>query len=331
MLLLPKRKIFKYFQSKKIKHLRLFIVVLILVIYIPILQILVKIKAANDQSPAISVQKVLDYQHPPLPQLKTTTVPPVLATSYIVIDNASNTQIIAKNPNLKIYPASTTKLATALTALNVYPLDEVITINEPYKDGKIMELQSGEKITVRSLASALLIYSANDSAHALASHYSSGSFGFVNEMNRLMAKYQLKNTHFINVDGIHDPGHFSTVYDLSQLGRLAIKSPIVRELVKTKYLQVTDITSTIIHPMQSTNELLDIVPEIQGLKTGWTPEAGGCFVGLINLDGHELISVVANSTDRFGDTATLISWLKSNLEWNSYQLPDSTSSSNAGK
>jgi serine-type D-Ala-D-Ala carboxypeptidase (penicillin-binding protein 5/6) len=96
---------------------------------------------------------------------------------------------------------------------------------------------------------------------------------------------------------------------------LAIKNQTVRNVVKNKSLTITDITGQIKHQITSTNELLDNTQEIIGLKTGWTPEAKGCFIGLINLNGYEVISVVADSDDRFQDTITLLNWLKQNVYW----------------
>ena len=241
------------------------------------------------------------------------------AQAYVILDNATNQVLLSKNLHLRVYPASTTKLATALTALNVYPLDEVVTVKDAYTEGQVMKLLPGETITVRSLVTALLVYSANDSAYNLASHHLGGIPGFVDEMNGLMAKYGLKDTHFANFDGLHDPNHFTSVYDLSQLARLAIKNPVIRTVVKNKKVTVVDTTGKIVHQLESTNELLDVVPEIEGLKTGWTPEAGGCFVALININGHYLISVVAQSADRFADTVTLLNWAKSSVSWVPYQ------------
>ena len=121
-----------------------------------------------------------------------------------------------------------------------------------------------------------------------------------------MQKYGLKNTHFTNFDGLHDPNHYSTVYDLAQLGRVAIQNSTLKNFVKEKELVLTDVSGQISHHIISTNELLGIVPEIEGLKTGWTPDARGSFIGLINLRGHYLISVVAQSEDRFADTKILV-------------------------
>lgn len=262
----------------------------------------------------------LGYEHPKIPIVNSNTEPNVSAESYILIDNDTNTVLVSKNSKSRIFPASTTKLATALTALNIYPLDEVITIPKEYTDGKVMGLKTGEKITVKSLVSALLVYSANDAGFNLANHYQEGVEGFVKQMNLLVRKYNLTDTNFVNFDGLHNSDHFSTVYDLSQLGRIAIKNPIVREVVKTKKITVSDIDNQINHELESTNELLGVVPEIEGLKTGWTPEAGGCFVGLININGHKLISVVAQSPDRFLDTREIISWAKQNVQWKDYSI-----------
>ncbi|MBP9818269.1 D-alanyl-D-alanine carboxypeptidase [Candidatus Shapirobacteria bacterium] len=259
-----------------------------------------------------------DFHHPDTPVVKLAPKPSLLTNSYVLIDTATNQVLLSQNQNERIYPASTTKLATALTALNIYPLDEVITIGSTYSDGKVMELVTGEKITVKSLVTALLIYSANDAAYNLANHHQNGVSGFVAEMNNLVKKYQLAGTHFTNFDGIDNPAHYSTAIDLAQIGRLAIRNSVIRETVKNKKITVADITGKSIHQLESTNELLDVVPEIRGLKTGWTPDAGGSFVALIDLNGHELISVVTRSDDRFGDTIKLINWAKSNLSYRPY-------------
>ncbi|HOZ80976.1 MAG TPA: D-alanyl-D-alanine carboxypeptidase [Candidatus Woesebacteria bacterium] len=266
-----------------------------------------------------TASELINFQHPQIPQVNSKQKPQLQAQSAIIVDSQTNQVLYSQNSDQKIYPASVTKLATAVTALNIYPLNEVITVGSEYQEGKVMELKTGERITIKSLVEALLVYSANDAAFNLANHHSGGQSEFIKEMNLISNKYGLKNTHFTNYDGIHHPDHYSTVYDLSQLARLAIKNPVVREVVKNKNLTVVDIDKQYSHQLVSTNELLGVVPEVQGLKTGWTPEAGGCFVGLINLDGHELITVVAQSPDRFADTKNLINWLKESVVWQDYR------------
>lgn len=291
-----------------------FLVIVILIVFSTIFYRMVKNRGITTKtSNPLSM-----YQHPPIPQVTPDAPPSLVAQSYILIDATTNTILLSKNINERIYPASITKLATAITALNIYPLDEVISVGSTYSEGKVMELKSGEKITIRSLVTALLVYSANDSAYNLASSHQNGIPGFIKEMNLIAEKNNLKNTNFVNYDGIHSPFHYSTTYDLSQLGRIAIKNPVIRETVRLKKLTVTDITGQISHSLDSTNELLEVVPEIQGLKTGWTPEAGGCFISLININGHELIGVVAQSEERFIDTQKIISWAKENISWLPY-------------
>jgi len=258
---------------------------------------------------------LINYNIPLEPKIIAVTYPTLQAQNYILIDVDTNKIIFSKNHDEIIYPASTTKLATALTALNIYPLEEIITIKDAYKEGKVMDLVPGEKITIRSLVTALLVYSANDSAISLAKHHPDGFNGFINQMNLLVKKYNLQNTHFTNVDGIHNDNHYSTVYDLSQLARLSIKNKIVLETVKQKNIIVTDVDHLYSHSLVSTNELLGKLPEIEGLKTGWTPEAGGCFISLININGHYLISVIAQSQDRFKDTERIVDWSKNNIIW----------------
>lgn len=261
-----------------------------------------------------------NYVHPPIALSRTKTPPPLLSPSYVLLDSQTNSVLLSKNLHGKIFPASTTKLATAITALNVYPLDEVISIGQTYAEGKVMSLIPHEEITVRSLVTALLVYSANDSAYNLALHHQNGIPGFVDEMNQIARRYNLLDTNFTNFDGIHSPNHFSSVYDLSQLGRLAILNPVIKDTVKNKKITVTSLDGKTIHELDSTNELLDVIPEIKGLKTGWTPEASGIFISLININGHELISVVAQSEDRFGDTRQLVDWAKTNVYWQPYHL-----------
>src|SRR3989339_1098263 len=254
------------------------------------------------------------FTSPPLAVAKTKTISSLSTPYYLIIDPADNQIIAGSRISEKIYPASVTKLATSLTALNLYPLDEVITA-KAYSLGKTMNLVEGEKVTVNTLVSGLLIFSANDAAFNLADHLSGGTSAFVGQMNTLVKKYGLSNTHFMNFDGLHDPDHYSTLYDLSQIGRLALKLPSIVAAAKTKEASLADLSGQISHHLVSTNELLGKVPEIEGLKTGWTPEASGSFIGLVNINGHYLLTLVAPSQDRFADTAKLVTWAKSNLSW----------------
>ncbi|RLC35496.1 hypothetical protein DRH14_00865 [Candidatus Shapirobacteria bacterium] len=261
------------------------------------------------------------YRHPQMPIVlpdKKKQVKGIMAKAFLLIDSKTNTILNEKNKKLRIFPASTTKLISALTALNIYPLNEVVEIKERYDNGKVMELEIGEKIKVEDLVKALLVYSANDAAFNLAKHHPRGINGFVSEMNGILRKYKLKDSRFTNFDGLHNQEHYSTIYDLSQIARLAIKNKIVKQTVKIKDIKIVSLTGQE-HQLENTNELLRKIPEVKGLKTGWTPEAGGCFIALFNINGHELISVVAQSDDRFGDTEKILNWAKENVSWEEYR------------
>lgn len=259
--------------------------------------------------------QISQFQISKSPIVKLVNKPQTTTQNYILVDVTTNKILVSQNANDRIYPASTTKLTTALTALNIYSLDEVITIDEEYSEGQNMGLKIGEKITVKSLVSALLVYSANDAAYTLAKHHPQGFDGFINQMNLLAKKYNLKNTNFTNVDGLQNENHYSSVYDLSQIGRIVIQNNIVKNTVKNTEITVSSVDGSTQHYLTTTDELLKTTPEIEGLKTGWTPEAKGCFVGLINLNGHYLISVVAQSDDRFQDTKNILNWAKQNISW----------------
>lgn len=259
------------------------------------------------------------FIHPSIPRVISTQKPVLTAPVFVLTDNDTNQALLSRNEKVRIYPASITKLATALTALNIYSLDEVITITDRYTEGKVMGLVPGEKITVRSLVMALLVYSANDAAYNLAKHHRDGIPGFISEMNHIAKKYGLNDTNFVNFDGIHHPDHYSTAADLIQLGRLAVKNKTLRNTVAMNAITVSSIDNQYQHQLQSTNELLGVTSEIEGLKTGWTPEAGGCFLGLINVHGHYLVSVVSQSPQRFSDTQALVNWSKTSLNWTEYK------------
>ena len=271
----------------------------------------------------------LQFSPRPFPLIKQAVdLPRLSAKSALLIDVDSGTVIFQKNPHLRLNPASITKIATAIAALETYPVDEIITVKSAYPVGKIMGLEAGEKISVKNLIYGLLIHSANDAAFVLAGQQPKKIKVFVGRMNQLAEELGLRDTHFVNFDGEDDLAHYSTAWDLAQLSRLALKDNIFIQAVGIRKMVIWDIKGEIGHHLETTNELLGFVPEIKGIKTGWTPVAGECFVGLVQLENQRLISVVLNSDDRFGDTKTLVNWAKRSISWRDYS--SSHSSETAG-
>jgi len=259
----------------------------------------------------------LEYQPlKPVPLVDRSVSPPFLsARSALVMDVPSGAILFQKNPHLRLPPASITKMAAAIASLELYPLDEVIRVRREYSVGKTMALVEGERITVKSLIYGLLVHSANDAAYVLAGQSEKRVKNFVNRMNQFIEEIGLTDTHFVNFDGEDDQNHYSTAFDLAHLTRWALENSIFSQAIQTKEVTVWDVSGQIEHKLESTNELLGVLPEIKGVKTGWTPRAGECFVGLVDWDGHQLITVVLGSEDRFLETKKLIDWIKRAVSW----------------
>jgi D-alanyl-D-alanine carboxypeptidase len=206
---------------------------------------------------------------------------------------------------------------TALVALDHWDnLETVIEVkNEDRAVGQTIELKKGEQLTLRNMLYGLLVQSANDAALALADNYPGGYSEFVRAMNAKAKELHLDHTVYKNPSGVEQYGHVTTARDLAILAGIAIRNPVIAQIVKTRATSVTDITGTTVHELETTNELLGVLPGIKGLKTGWTTNAGECLVSIIERDGHEIVVVVLGSLDRFGETTRLVEWVYGHHNW----------------
>lgn len=246
--------------------------------------------------------------------------PHISASSAIVVDVNSKAVMYQKNPNLKLYPASTTKMLTALVAFDQYSMDKVASVSSPIIQGQIMFLQKDENITVANLLKGLLIYSANDAAYALADLDPNGIEGFMAKMNRKLDKYGLKDSYFLDPAGLSNGQHLSTVHDLAIIGSYLMENKNLADMVGTRNETVTDVSGTIVHPLTAIDTLLDKVPGLKGIKTGWTENAGECFVSYTERDNHRIITAILGSYDRFGETTQLIEWAYANHQWQNIDI-----------
>ncbi len=258
----------------------------------------------------------LNYSPRLMPQISSeVSLPELSAKSYLVIDLDSGLVLTSKNPHLRLHPASITKMATAITVLESYPLDEVITVRQEYLIGKNMGLEVGERITVKNLIYGLLVHSANDAGFVLAGQSEEKINQFIERMNNFIQQLGLEDTHFVNFDGLEDVNHYSTSFDLAHLARFALKNKVFAQSIKIKQMKVSDINDQVVHHLETTNELLIQIPEVKGIKTGWTPQSGECFIGLIEINDKRLITVILGSEDRFGETVELINWIKKSIDF----------------
>lgn len=239
----------------------------------------------------------------------------VSATGVVVLDIDSGVYLYKRNEKELLSPASTTKLLTALVALDNYHLDDVVTVKNIANDGQVMGLVPGEKITVENLLYGALIHSGNDAAWALADYYPGGVPKFVDAMNQKAGELHLTQSHFTNPVGYDDPNHKMSPIDLALLGEAALNNNVIAKMVAIPAITISDVTHTYFHPLKNVNELLGKIPGVGGIKTGWTEEAGENLITLVERGGHRVIIVVLHSQDRFGDTSMLINWIFATYQW----------------
>lgn len=242
-------------------------------------------------------------------------VPVVTAKSFIAQDPTSGVVLASKSAGLRLLPASTTKIVTALVALDIYKLNEVVTIGEVVSTGQQVGLVTGEKISVENLLYAMLVESGNDAAFALADFDPLGRNHFVQLMNQKVERLGLKNTHFANPAGLDDSDQYSTAEDLAKLGVVAMTDPSFARIVGTQQSVIFSADQVIEHRLTNINQLLGKIPGIRGIKTGYTEAAGENLVTDVVRENHEIVIVVLGSKDRFGDTEKLVNWAYDNFQW----------------
>ena len=236
----------------------------------------------------------------------------VISSRSAITINASTGEILfSKNPTLRRPPASTTKLMTAIVAMETENLSKVVTISQkashaaPSKAG----FKKGERITIEGLLYAALLESANDAAVAIAEAVAGSEKRFVSLMNQKALAIGARDTKFINANGLPGPGQYTTALDLSKILNYALKIPKLREIIGTPEAQVTTKSGRIFN-LRSTDELLWSDEKVIGGKTGYTQKAGHCFVGAAQREAKTILVAVLGSPSRknlWADTEKLIS------------------------
>lgn len=242
-------------------------------------------------------------------------LPIISAVASIAYDTQTKQILFEKNIHEKLAPASTTKIMTAMVASEYFDNADLLTVPPAaVVGGSSMGLTPGESLTFRSLLYGMMLNSGNDAAFTIAMNYPGGYEAFVAKMNDRVKELGLTDTHFDNPAGFDSPTHYSSAYDLLQIGKAAVTNAKLGRVFSTKETSVSSIDKLQTHDLKNLNKLLDHYGVI-GIKTGTTENAGESFVGLIEKDGHRIISVMLNSTDRFGETKKLIDWIFENYSW----------------
>ena len=257
----------------------------------------------------------------PIPVLTGQSYPILSAQAAMAIDLTSGVALYEKDPDKLLLPASTTKIVTALVAMDYYTPDEILIVRNIKSEGQRMRLIFGEKLSVDALLKGLLISSANDAAEVLASEFPGGREAFISAMNTKARQLNLNNTEFKNPSGLEAVGHVSTARDLIRVSEIAMENPYFAEIVGTKEAKVVSVDGKFEHKLTNINELLGKVDGVAGVKTGWTENARENLVTYIERDGRKIMIALLGSQDRFGETKELIEWIFENYEWQEVSYP----------
>lgn len=223
----------------------------------------------------------------------------VSAAAAVLMDADSGRLLYEKNGEKRMLIASTTKLMTALVALEQGGLQQEITVTGGHMaEGSSMYLRPGEKLTLETLLYGLLLSSGNDAALAV-TECMGGAVPFVARMNEKAAELGMENTHFANPNGLDDEAHYSTAEDMAKLAAAAMDDPVLRRVASTRTARIGGRTLT------NHNKLLSRVEGCVGLKTGYTRAAGRTLVSCAERDGVRLVAVTLQDGDDWNDHASL--------------------------
>lgn len=268
--------------------------------------------------------------------------------AVLLLNADTNERLYEKNATALIYPASTTKILTALVVLGLCEnLDELVTvatediegIHEGDDSTLVPMLKAGEQISVRDLLYGLMLVSGNDAAAVLARHISGSEEAFVAAMNETAFALGMENSHFTNPHGVHNEDHRSTAEDMAKLAQAALKNPEFMEIVSCAAYSNSPTNMTGAREYLNSNLFLNEKPElpgteyqfVTGMKTGYTPMAGGCLVSTAERNGAKLICLVFGDDSEEQQERWFLSKELFEYGFNYYENPESTVSMIAGE
>ncbi len=226
--------------------------------------------------------------------------PETSAKAVAVLDCSTGRIIYSKNGNQQMTIASTTKIMTALVAIENMDMEHVVTITQEHMaEGSSMYLKPGEKVKVKDLLYGLMMTSGNDAALALACSIDGGKERFIQKMNEKAAEIGMRGSSFKNPNGLDEEGHYSTAEDMALLAYNAMKNGEFRKFVGTKNGTFAG------RYMTNHNKLLSRIDGATGIKTGYTMKSGRCLVSSVLRDGREIIVVTLSDPNDWRDHTLL--------------------------
>jgi D-alanyl-D-alanine carboxypeptidase (penicillin-binding protein 5/6) len=229
-----------------------------------------------------------------------------------VVDGDSGELLYGKDPHGRVAPASLTKIATAIAALENANLTDTVSVRvnaAEMAESTVMGLSPGERVSLRTLLYGLMLPSGNDAALAIAQHVGGSEARFVEMMNALVARLELKNTHFANPHGLDQSGHYSSPYDMSTLARYGMRDPNFATLAGARLFEAEGYT------LYNLNRLLWSYEGADGVKPGFTDAAGRAVVGSATRAGHRVFVTLMRSPDLWGDCIGLLDYAFRSFHW----------------
>ena len=234
---------------------------------------------------------------------------PIRPQAAYLVDVDSRAVLWMKDPETSRAPASLTKVMTAMVAVDdAGSLDRVVTVTPQATqiEPSLMGVSAGEKLTVRELLYGLFLNSGNDAAEALAQGIVPRD-RFIRQMNQKAKSIGLTSTHFVNPSGLDAPGHGMSAHDIAHLAAYLDKYyPDVAAIAATKQITIPASNTHKAFALTNIDRLLWSYPGITGLKTGFTDNAGGCWLATATRNGRHLIAVVLDDTHRSAGDATVL-------------------------
>ncbi len=234
----------------------------------------------------------------------------ISAKAAVLIEASTGRVISAKNADMRLPMASTTKIMTALVAIENCDVSTVVTISPDAVgvEGSSIYLFEGEQLTLEDLLYALLLASANDAAAAIAIEVGGSIEGFAEMMNEKAREMGLSNTHFTNPHGLDDPEHYTTAAELAKIASVAMKNEVFRTIVSTRKRTIPQNDGEGVRLLVNHNKLLNSYEGCIGVKTGFTKQSGRCLVSAAERDEIELIAVTLSAPDDWNDHKTMLDY-----------------------
>ena len=283
----------KKHENKKKKTV-LKIIIILLITVIAAIAVLIKITPPPPQKPQIKV------------------LPQVDAVSVAIADGNTGKFLGGKDSELRVYPASTTKILTCIIALeeghDKLNDNALITPNATKQDGTCLGLNPDLPISLQELLYGMMLVSGNDAAVSVAETVSGDYETFIKLMNAKAKNIGAVNSNFVNANGLTDKNHYTTASDMAKIAVYAMKNQNFRKIVKEPFYMMTYRDGTI-RRIENRNEFLESGYEgANGIKTGMTEAAGDCLVASAERDGHLVVVSIYNDENRWEDVKKLLDY-----------------------